>query len=136
MCTAIVWIVFGFFYGVDFNEILTISVIVTLNAYAIGDLLLLRYFNNAIATASDFVLSFLIIWFLASLTIEAVIPIVTASFISALLISTGEWFFHNYLEHQLFQHNTKNDHTGLATEMAEEPDVHNVTKQNKRDDNL
>lgn len=135
MCTGILWIVLGLFYGVGFGEIVTISVILTVAAYAIGDLLLLRYFNNPIATAADFGLSFLVIWFLGSIIIDVPIPIVTASLISAFLLAVGEWFYHNYLENHIFQYNTGDERTGLATEFAEEHDVHNLNNRSERDDN-
>lgn len=128
MVTAILWFILGGFYGVDFGEIITISVILTPIAYIVGDLLILRYFNNMIATIADFGLSFLTIWFIGLAVINEPISIVGASLISALAIGVGEWFYHYYVNNQVFKgedvdKNTTLSDNSFATEFAEETDI-------------
>lgn len=131
MITAILWFVLGLFFGVDFGEIITISVILTPLAYVIGDLLVLRYFNNMTATIADFGLSFITIWLIGSAIINEPISVATASLISALAISVGEWFYHYYVNNQVFEGESKDRHTSLneafSTEFAEEMDVKDTT---------
>ena len=97
MCTAILLIVLGGFYGVSFADILTIGVILTALAYVVGDLYFLPRFENWGASIADFGLAFIGIWFLGSYLIEVNIPLTTAAVISALLITVGEYFFHKYM---------------------------------------
>lgn len=135
MCTAVLWIVLGLLYGADFGEILTISVILTLASYAIGDLLVLRSFNNVVATIADFGLSFIMIWLIGLAIIDEPMPIATAAFLSAIVITVGEWFFHQYMKNRVFDDENKDDRTirnndTLATEFAEEPDVHGIDREN------
>ncbi len=137
MVTAILWVILGLFYGVDFGEIITISVILTPIAYVVGDLLILRYFNNMIATIADFGLSFLTIWFIGLAVINEPISIVGASLISALAIGVGEWFYHYYVNNQVFKgedvdKNTTLSDQNFATEFAEETDIQ--SKDSQQDD--
>ena len=46
----------------SFGNVLSISVVLTLASYLIGDLLILRKTNNTMATISDFAIAFLVIW--------------------------------------------------------------------------
>lgn len=137
MVTAILWVILGLFYGVDFGEIATISVILTPIAYVVGDLLILRYFNNMIATIADFGLSFLTIWFVGLAVINEPISIVGASLISALAIGIGEWFYHYYVNNQVFKgedvdKNPTLSDNSFATEFAEESDIQ--SKDSQQDD--
>lgn len=130
MVTAILWFVLGLFFGVDFGEILTISVILTPLAYVIGDLLVLRYFNNMTATVADFAISFLTIWLIGAAVINEPISVATASLLSALAISIGEWFYHSYVNRQVFEGQSQDKRTlneTFSTEFAEETDVQDTT---------
>lgn len=126
MCTAILWIVLGGFYGVSLFNILTVSVLLTGVSYVIGDLFVLSRFENWGATIADFGLTFFGIWVLGSFLFAPNIPLVTASFISALFISIGEVFFHRYMAiHVLERPDTvgRKDSLGhLQTEFSEEMD--------------
>jgi len=42
--TAILWLTLGFLYGVSFTDILTISALLSIGAYLIGDLFILPFF--------------------------------------------------------------------------------------------
>ena len=50
------------FYDMSFGNVLSISVVLTLAAYLIGDMLILRRTNNTMATIADFGIAFLVIW--------------------------------------------------------------------------
>jgi len=130
MCTVFLWIILGLFYGVGFGDIVAIGVILTIVAYLLGDLFILPTFGNIAATIADFVLAFIVIWLLGAALIDVPIPLVTASFISALVIAAGEWFFHRYMDNQVIgDKNRKNrplKEDNVATEFAEENEAQEI----------
>lgn len=130
MITAILWFILRLFFGVDFGEIITISIILTPLAYVIGDLLVLRYFNNTTATIADFGLSFITIWLIGAAIINEPISVATAALISSIAIAIGEWFYHYYVNNQVFEGESKDKTTlneAFSTEFAEEMDVQDTT---------
>lgn len=130
MCTAILWIVLGLFYGVSFGDIVAISVILILAAYLLGDLFALPLFGNTVATIADFGLTFFGVWLLGIALIEHAIPIVTASLISAIAVAIGEMFFHRYVKNEVLHGRRGKDRLAdddnLATEFAEENNVRDI----------
>ncbi|KIO65846.1 hypothetical protein B4064_2415 [Caldibacillus thermoamylovorans] len=128
MITAMLAVVFGFLYGVSFGDILTISFILTITAYLVGDLLILPRFGNTAATIADFGLAYLGAWMIGAMIIEEPIRMGTASFLSAVLIAIGEVFFHRYVVNNVIndKDTTQNRATNsqarpsYQTEMAEE----------------
>jgi hypothetical membrane protein len=106
MITAMLGIILTGIFDLSFTETLIISVILTLGAYVLGDMMIFRMSGdeteqkkrNIIATISDIGLSFLAIWLLCELMASGKDGLAMAAFISALLIGTGEWFFHMYLD--------------------------------------
>lgn len=128
MITAMLAVVFGFLYGVSFGDILTISFILTITAYLVGDLLILPRFGNTAATIADFGLAYLGAWMIGAMIIEEPIRLGTASFLSAALIAIGEVFFHRYVVNNVIndKDTTQNRATNsqarpsYQTEMAEE----------------
>lgn len=130
MITAILWFILGLFFGVDFGEIITISVILTPLAYVIGDLLILRNFNNTIATLADFGISFITIWIIGMAIINEPISIALASLISSIAIAVGEWFYHYYVNNQVFEGEDRDKkplNEAFSTEFAEETGVQDAT---------
>lgn len=97
MCTAVLFVVLSLFYGVDFGDVLLISVVLTIVSY-LGDVYVLPNTSNAVATSADLGLAFVIIWLIGGGIIEENIPIVIASIISAAVIAVGEIFFHMYMK--------------------------------------
>lgn len=135
MITAILWFVLGLFYGVDFGEIITISIILTPLAYVIGDLLVLRYFNNTTATIADFGLSFITIWLIGVAIINEPISVTTASLLSSIAIAIGEWFYHYYVNNQVFEGESKDKrplNETYSTEFAEEMDARDQTTYHQK----
>lgn len=129
MTLAALWLVLGMFYGVEFDDILTTSIVLTGASLVIGDFLILPRFENMSATIADFFLSFLVILAFGSLLFEGPIALITASLITALVLAIGELFFHQYMnnkvldrEHPESRSRVKGDHRQLRTEFGEELD--------------
>ena len=120
MIAAVLLIILTGFFKVSFADTLWISLILTLVAYVMGDLMIFRKAGDArdqnkrnmIATISDIVVAFLVIWLVGDALIGNNPDIVTASIISAIVIGAGEWFFHKYLDRNVFPE--KHDHTRTA----------------------
>lgn len=95
-----------------------ISLALTIIAYLMGDLMIFRKAGdrsdqnkrNAIATVSDIVVAFLVIWLLGDALAGNNVDIITPAIISAIVIGGGEWFFHKYLDNSVFpeKHGTAN----------------------------
>ncbi len=125
LVTAMLSIVLGFLYGVSFGDILTISIVLTIAAYLLGDMLVLPRSGNTMATLADFGLAYAITWLVGAAVIEEPIRLGVASFLSAVLISIGEVFFHRYLENNIIDDNERMEtrkelRPSYQTEMAEE----------------
>ena len=115
MIAVVVGIIMTGIYDVAFGDSMLISLVLTIGAYLIGDLLIFRgtankqqqSTRNMIATISDLILAFVIIWLMGlgldvSLNNE---DLIIASVVSAVIIGFGEVFFHTYLDRNVF--NTK-----------------------------
>jgi hypothetical protein len=95
-CLVALGIILGMFYDFSFGDVLAITTVLGLVSYILGDLLLLRSTNNLMATAADFALAFLVVWFMGqALTFED--DLLSASLISALAVAGFEYFFHKFL---------------------------------------
>ncbi|QHJ70087.1 YndM family protein [Planococcus halotolerans] len=131
MIAVVLLVILTLIYDVEFGDTLLISAVLTLVAYALGDLMIFRKTGdrddrnradrdddhtkrNAMATVSDIVLSFLVIWLMGEVLLEETPDLIQASIISALVIGAGEWFFHKYLDKNVFpekhNHATHNNH--------------------------
>lgn len=82
--------------NLTFGRILFISLIVTVLAYLIGDMLILPHSNNTVATICDFILALFTVLIFNYVYYNARITFWAALF-SAAIIGVGEWFFHKYL---------------------------------------
>lgn len=140
MITAVLWIVLGLFYGVSFINVLITSVFITGVAYAL-DVFILPKMGNVYASITDFVLILFVIYLFGSYLYIEPIPLGTASFISALIISMGELFFHRYMKDEVFGKDpTVKDERGyfqrteLQAEFAEENDIEADVKKIKEKD--
>ncbi|MGD6966286.1 YndM family protein [Rossellomorea vietnamensis] len=110
MVAVVLGIILTGIYGVPVSDMLIVSVILTLGAYVLGDLLVFKRLNgeqkkrNVIATMADAGLAFVLLWFLGT----AMFPdhnVIMASLISAIVLAAGEWFFHKYLDNSIFTDN-------------------------------
>jgi hypothetical protein len=153
MVLAILAFVLGLFYRVDFGEYFTISLIVTVVAYMLGDLFILPRFGNTAATISDFVLAYILIWAVGSGIINENISLGWASFWSALILAIGEIFFHRYMNKSVFDddrnHREIRRNPAYGSEFGEENvvsakdfrtendhDNHNINNNNVNDNNI
>ncbi len=114
MSALVLGIVLTVIYNYDFSDSILISLVLTVVAYALGDLLVYRNAaddsdskkRNIVATISDLILSFLVIWIMGTSLFGNTCTIIQGSVVSAIVITLGEWFFHNYLDKHVF--NTDN----------------------------
>ncbi|TWT05356.1 DUF2512 family protein [Planococcus sp. CPCC 101016] len=131
MIAAVLLIILTGIYDVEFGDTLLISLVLTLVAYVLGDLLIFRKTGdrsnhnrandnnsdhtkrNAIATVGDIVTAFLVIWLMGEALFADTQDLMQAAIISALVIGAGEWFFHKYLDRNVFPE--KHDHTTTTT---------------------
>ncbi|RDZ11295.1 hypothetical protein C3744_21890 [Priestia megaterium] len=106
MSAVVLGIVFTGIYNYDFSDSILIGLVLTVAAYALGDLLVYRNAaddsdykkRNIVATISDLILSFLVIWIMGASFFGNTITVIQASVVSAIVIAVGEWFFHKYLD--------------------------------------
>jgi len=114
MVAVVLGIVLTGIYDGEFGDTLLISAVLTIVAYVIGDLLIFRKAGddhernadhakrNTIATVSDAVLTFFVVWLMGKSLFINDGDVLAASFISAIIIAAGEWFFHKYLDKHVF----------------------------------
>lgn len=137
MIAVVLLIILTGIFDVEFEKTLLISLVLTLLAYALGDLMVFRktgkqtHHNdvndnhadhdredhkkrNMMATIADIVLAFLVIWLMGDALIENAEDIVTAALISAIVIGGGEWFFHKYLDKNVFPEKNGRATTGTS----------------------
>ncbi len=100
MVTTVLWIVLGMF-GVSFGDILLTSVLLTIISL-IGDMFVLPRIGNVAATIADVGLAFVLIWLVGSFIYEQPVRVVSAAFISAIILAVGEFLFHKYMKNQFF----------------------------------
>lgn len=121
MIAVVLLIILTGIFDVEFGDTLLISLVLTLVAYVLGDLMVFRKAGdrsdqtkrNAIATVGDIVVAFLVIWLMGEALFADTQDIIMASIISALVIGAGEWFFHKYLDRNVFPE--KNNRTTPST---------------------
>ncbi|PSL30604.1 uncharacterized protein DUF2512 [Planomicrobium soli] len=120
MIAAVLLIILTLMFDVPFADTLWISLVLTLVAYVMGDLMIFRKAGDArnqnkrnmIATFSDIIVAFLVIWLMGDALVGGNVDIVTPAIISSIVIGAGEWFFHKYLDRNVFPE--KHDHTTTA----------------------
>ncbi|MCM3194843.1 low temperature requirement protein LtrA [Priestia megaterium] len=106
MSALVLGIILTGIYNYDFSNSMLISLVLTVVAYALGDLLVYRNAaddsdykkRNIIATISDLILIFLVIWIMGASLFENNSTIIQDFIVSAIVITIGEWFFHKYLD--------------------------------------
>ncbi|ASN06011.1 YndM family protein [Virgibacillus necropolis] len=138
MCTAVLFVVLSLIYGVDFGDVLLISLVLTGVSY-LGDVYVLPNTSNTVATLADLGLAFIIIWLFGGNIIEENIPIIMASLISAVVIAAGEMFFHMYMERNVLEETNQREkginNREFSTEFSsDEPDVKKEYEKSSKDD--
>jgi hypothetical protein len=139
-CLVVLGIILGLFFNFSFTDVLLITTVLGVVSYLLGDLLLLRATNNFIASAADFGLTFLLIWFMGqALTFEP--NLFTAALLSAVAVTAFEFLFHRFLINDNSQQSTNQqtpyqNRLQYQTEAADEltpvkPDVRTPNKDNE-----
>lgn len=113
MIAAVLVVILTLFFDVPFMDSIWTGLVVTVLGYIIGDLLLFRLSpdrmgitkRDILATIGDLVISFLAIWYMLIALTDANSNLALGAFLSALVIAGGEWFFHKYLERNVFTEN-------------------------------
>ncbi|MFP7477539.1 YndM family protein [Terribacillus saccharophilus] len=115
MILAVLWIVFTLMFDTAFSDTLLMSIVLTVAAYVIGDLMVLRKAGdrdksdgdfkkrNIIATISDAVLTFIVLWVLGEALLSPDNNVVLASLIATVVIGIVEWFFHRYVNNKVIR---------------------------------
>ncbi|NHM33040.1 YndM family protein [Neobacillus terrae] len=93
---SVLGLILGLFYNMSFGDILTATIILGLVGYVLGDLFILQRSTNLMATIADFVLAFVVVWFVAA-NMTTIDNIFSASLISALGVAVFEYFFHRFV---------------------------------------
>ncbi|WP_238378817.1 DUF2512 family protein [Halalkalibacillus sediminis] len=94
---ALLFLILGVGFDVAFGNVFATTVAVVLVSYFIGDRLILPRTNNTVATASDFVLSFAVVYFMLWM-LPTVGNLFTASLVSAVGVIAFEFFFHQMID--------------------------------------
>ncbi|SEQ75623.1 YndM family protein [Piscibacillus halophilus] len=120
-CFVLLFLILGFGYDVSFGNVLMISVVLTLVSY-MGDAFVLPRTSNTVATVTDFVLAYVVIYFMLSiLTVGG--NLFAASLISAVAVTIFEYFFHKQVQSE-YNEGEREEHRGgdyrLQTEFSEE----------------
>ncbi|WP_409288413.1 DUF2512 family protein [Peribacillus sp. SCS-37] len=110
MITLVLGIIITGIFGGEFSDTLLISAILTVLAYLLGDIFIFRGTKNdteyskrnMVATISDIVMAFILIWLLGNALFTDTEQTLLAALISAIVIGGGEWFFHKYLAKNVF----------------------------------
>ncbi|WP_079479152.1 YndM family protein [Halobacillus salinus] len=104
---VILGIILGAGFDVSFGNVFLISLTFAVVSYVVGDLLILKNTGNSGATVSDFVLSFVVIYFMTdALTIGD--DVFTATLISTISLTIFEYFFHQSVARSLDQEKEEN----------------------------
>ena len=133
---AVLFIILGIFYDMSFGNVLSISVVLTLASYLIGDLLIFRKTNNTMATIADFALAFLVIWLMGeNLTYGD--SLIMPALIAAAGIALFETFFHKYVARQIDEasdHQNRSTNLRYQTEASSELTPRNTEVSNRQSD--
>ncbi|WP_121613046.1 YndM family protein [Mesobacillus foraminis] len=107
MTLVILYLVLGLGYQGDFGDVFILTLLLGIISYIAGDLFILPKAGNLIATVSDFVLSFLIIWGFGLMLNISNDNLVSGALFSALLVALGEWMFHSYMAKNILHDSSK-----------------------------
>lgn len=113
MVAVVLGIILTGFFNVDLGDTIATSFVLTLVAYLVGDLLIFRKAGdeseytkrNAIATVCDAILAFVVIYAMGNGMFNNQDDLFLMSLISAIVIAGGEWFFHKYLDRNVYNEN-------------------------------
>ncbi len=118
---ALLYVILGIGYDVSFGNVFLITLVLGVLSYILGDRIILPRTNNTVATISDFVLSFVVIYLMTdALTVGD--DVLQATLISSIALTIFEYFFHKYVASNLDDQESTTDMRprSIQTESAEE----------------
>ncbi len=118
---ALLYVILGIGYDVSFGNVFLITLVLGVLSYILGDRIILPRTNNTVATISDFVLSFVVIYLMTdALTVGD--DVLQATLISSIALTIFEYFFHKYVASNLDDQESTTDMRprSVQTESAEE----------------
>ncbi|MFC7063327.1 YndM family protein [Halobacillus seohaensis] len=121
LCLALLFVILGLGYGMSFGNVFLITLVLGVLSYVVGDLMILPRTNNTIATGSDFVLAFVVIYFMSD-ALTAGGELFTATLITSVGVAIFEYFFHKYVASNISSEprEMKSGAMNLSTEASEE----------------
>lgn len=134
--TAILWVLLGWIFNIDFGNVLIISIIVTIVSF-ITDITILPKTGNTIASILDFIVIIALVWFFGALLFEEDVAEPSVALVSSLAITICEVFYHRYLRNFVFEkvddQRSVEPTRYLQTELAKEfdPDIKRWKKNKK-----
>jgi hypothetical protein len=139
--TVVLWNFLGL-YGVSLASIMLTSVVLT-SVLFIGDMFVLPRVGNVGATIADFGIALVIIWLMGTYFFNQPIRIGMATFISAIIITVGEFLFHLYLQKQILaeERNVPEKNfssyqmNNMRTEFGSEVDIKKPVEDKPKDKN-
>lgn len=136
---VVLFIILGLFYDMAFRNVFWISLVLTVAAYLIGDMLILPRTNNTIATIADFGLAFFVIWLMGdNLTYGA--SVFTPALITAAGVAIFEYFFHKYVSNRVINETKNETHQArnlrYQTEASEELSPNRTDLEKDHNDDL
>ncbi|TMW71211.1 DUF2512 family protein [Alteribacter natronophilus] len=92
---SVLFVVLGLGYGVSFVNVLLITLVLGAVSYLAGDLVILPKTNNIIATLSDAVVTFLVVWLMGMALAGG--AFLVPAIVTTVLIGVFEFYFHIYI---------------------------------------
>lgn len=117
--------IYGIF-NIDVTILFIMSLLTTLIAYFVGDLIILRKYGNVAAILGDLVLTFGLLWLMSFLLIDTPVNQIASSLISAISITAVDVLFHLYVKNHIFKNTrestfpTVTSRDQFATEFSKE----------------
>lgn len=128
--------------GSSLNTLLLASVIFTVAGYLVGDLLMLARIGNLGATALDFGFALIILFIAGFFTTGITTLFLVAAISASFLIAVSEYFLHFFVQSITGEQRDIYEkpsiiagrlNTKLQTEIAEEPDVHDLKNEKEKE---
>ena len=106
MTAVILEIVLNIMTDLTFGQILWLSLITTVLSYAIGDLIMLPLSNNTVASITDALIAFVVLY-MANIWLDYTRVGIVDAIISALVLGVGEYFFHKDVHRMIFSRDVR-----------------------------
>lgn len=139
---ALLFFILNMGFGISFQTVVFISLIMSVTGYLLGDLFILSKTNNTLATLADFTLAFALIWITLDMFTDNPGAIFWGTVFAVSGLTMFEYFYHKIVaisvlkKHQI--HEVKepviNPAYSLQTEASEEldPEITEDGKNNRK----